>query len=114
MDPISRFIAREISKGDSSIFTQVKFTKAMLYSESGFPVSQWEKYYHRNHGGFSDLKKFVRIKIALQLINNGYLDLYSIEALSNDIGYKSRTSFYSAFEQVQSQSFPEFYKRLTP
>lgn len=114
MDPISRFIAREINKGDKSIFTQEKFTKAMLYAESGFPVSQWEKYYHRNHGGFSDLKKFVRIKIALQLIKDGYLDLYSIEALSNDIGYKSRTSFYSAFEQVQSQSFSEFYKRLRP
>lgn len=112
MDPISRFIAREINRGNKSIFTQAKFNKALLYSESGFPVSQWEKYYHKNHGGFSELKKFVRIKIALELINSGYLDLYSIEALSNEIGYKSRTSFYSAFEQVQNQSFPEFFKQL--
>lgn len=109
LDPVSKFIHDEINKKRSSKFTSYRFTKALMYDESKLPISEWEKYFYRYRTNFSNIKKLVRIKIAIRLIMQGYLDRYSIEALSNDIGYRSRTSFYSAFEQIQNQTFPDFY-----
>ena len=77
-----------------------------------FPADQWENYFDVTGRGYVGLKKRVRIAVALTLIKDGFLNTYSVEALSNEIGYKSRTSFYSCFEEITGSKFPEFRETL--
>ncbi|HAW21291.1 MAG TPA: hypothetical protein DCX14_14010, partial [Flavobacteriales bacterium] len=47
------------------------------------------------------------------LIAQGALNDYSVDGLSQLIGYQSRTSFYSAFKEVEGMSFSEYRDTLS-
>lgn len=87
--------------------TKIDFIKA-----SPFSLDEWEEYFKTTGSGYVDLKKRVRISVALTLIENGFLNTFSVDALSREIGYKSRTSFYSAFEEITGSKFTEFREVL--
>ena len=40
----------------------------------------------------------IKINYSIDLIQNSYLDDYSIEALAKECGFKSKTTFYRAFK----------------
>jgi AraC-like DNA-binding protein len=46
-------------------------------------------------------------------MKNGYLEENSIDALSNDVGYASRTSLYKVFLEIEGCSLPAFRKSLS-
>lgn len=48
---------------------------------------------------FMEYKNYCRIKDTLLLINKGYLDSMTLEALSNKVGFSSYNSFFTAFKK---------------
>ena len=107
---ISRFVHDQITP--KSPFTTPGFTKDKLLDFSAIPESEWSEYFLHKELTFISLKKWIRVQIAKKLIAEGYLDTYSVEALSADIGYRSRSSFYSAFVQTEGITFMEYRERI--
>lgn len=109
MAHISLFLGGQIFP--KSDFTSPGFSKEQLLVVSDIPESDWDEYLNRKSLTFNGLKRWVRVQISKKLILDGYLDKYSVEALSQDVGYRSRTSFYSAFKEIEGMSFMEFRER---
>ena len=95
-----------------SVFTSPGFTREDLYKSSGISAEDWDEYMIRKDFSFPSLKKWVRIRIAKQLIQEGYLEKYNVDALSEAVGYRSRTSFYAAFKEIEQISLSEFRSKL--
>lgn len=91
-----------------SILLQAGITKDVFIPETPFSREEWDSYFNRYETRFSELKKQIRIEHAKRLIKSGYLQKYSVEALSLEVGYRSRTSFYNAFEQVTGNKLATF------
>lgn len=106
---ISLFLGGQILP--KSDFTSPGFSKEELIVVSDIPESDWDEYMSRKGLTFNGLKRWVRVQISKKLIQDGYLDKYSMEALSQDIGYRSRTSFYSAFKEIEGVSFMEYREK---
>jgi AraC-like DNA-binding protein len=66
------------------------------------------KYY--SEISFSDFKRTIRIKEAMRLIEDGYLNTNVIEALSQEIGFSTYSSFYKNFKSITGMS-PQEYTR---
>jgi AraC-like DNA-binding protein len=49
---------------------------------------------------FTDFKKVVRIKNALELIDDGYLKTNTFESLSLTVGFSTYNTFYTSFKEV--------------
>ncbi len=109
MAHISLFLGGQILP--KSDFTSPGFSKEELIVVSDIPESDWDEYMIRKGLTFNGLKRWVRVQISKKLIQDGYLDKYSVEALSQDIGYRSRTSFYSAFKEIEGVSFMEYREK---
>jgi len=54
------------------------------------------------------LKKYIRIRRAIQLLEEGFLSDANIDALAEEVGYSSRARLYKAFKQVKGTSLPDF------
>lgn len=57
---------------------------------------------------FSDYRKMVRILDAVNLINEGYLKINTLETLSKKVGFNTYNSFYIGFKEITSKT-PQNY-----
>jgi len=105
------FIEAELANERSALL-EPGVTKDSFIPQTDFNKDEWELYFKTQGDKFSDLKKRVRIQRAMVLINEGYLKKYNIEGLSFQVGYRSRTSFYKAFEQITHQKLSEYRDRV--
>ena len=103
---------KSLEQDTSNVLLDEYVNKLDFIRTTTFSVDQWEYYFDVTGRGYVDLKKRVRIAVALMLIKDGFLSMYSVEALSKEIGYKSRTSFYSCFEEITGSKFPDFREAL--
>jgi AraC-like DNA-binding protein len=69
------------------------------------------KYY--SEISFSDFKRTIRIKEAIRLIHDGYLTKNVIEALSQEIGFSTYSSFFKNFKEVMGVSPQDYVKKST-
>lgn len=72
--------------------------------------------YH-SETSFSDFKKVVRIKKALELIEDGYLKTNTFESLSLKVGFSTYNTFYTSFKEVTGlapQKFIDSNVNLVP
>jgi uncharacterized membrane protein YhaH (DUF805 family) len=101
---IERFL---LSDHDSVLLRTLfqDFTKQNLADVSVISVSDWEAYFNQQRFSWPEFKSRVRIRYALQELNSGYLATKTVESLSLELGFKSRKSFYTAFESVTGHSF---------
>jgi len=106
---ISNYLKRQIFL--ESDFTKPGFNRRDLYESSGISEDDWENYMLSKKLNFTSLKKWVRVQIAKKLIHDGFLEKYNVDALSEAIGYRSRSSFYSAFREIEAESVSEFRSR---
>ena len=81
------------------------FTKQNLADVSVISVSDWEAYFIEQRFSWPEFKNRLRIRYALQELNSGYLATKTVESLSFELGFKSRKSFYTAFESVTGHGF---------
>jgi YesN/AraC family two-component response regulator len=61
--------------------------------------------------GFNELLNKYRIRFAIEKIEEGYLDLYTLEALGEESGFSSRTTFFNAFKKELGISPSAYWKR---
>ena len=83
-------------------------TKADFIENAPFTPEQWRKYTEATSKGFITVSKEIRIKKAIELINGHYLNQHSIDDLSRNVGYESRTSLYSAFKEIVGVTISEY------
>jgi AraC-like DNA-binding protein len=93
-------------------FLRDDYSMEMLSSDSGHSPAAWRSYFKSKDTTFLIVKKRMRIDHATQLIVNGYLDNHTVEALTSEIGYASRSTFYSAFQEIKGMPFPQYLQEL--
>lgn len=59
---------------------------------------------------FSNYKKMIKIKDAIQLMDTDYIKNNTFEALSIEVGFTSYTSFFTAFKDITGKSPQEYLK----
>lgn len=67
-------------------------------------------YIYKYHStiSFSDFKKSIRIRHAIEFIQSGYLEKNTIESLAKKVGFSTYTSFYTSFKDITGKS-PRMY-----
>ena len=94
------------------VLTIKRVSLSDLVMETGISFETWSAYLTWTDCTFIGFKRKIRIQYAKQLVDSGYLNQYSVDGLSEKIGYQSRTSFYSAFNEVEGVSFTVYRKAL--
>ncbi|WP_168171890.1 AraC family transcriptional regulator [Algoriphagus sp. A40] len=59
---------------------------------------------------FKELTNMYRVEYAKEKIEEGFLDLYTVEALGNEAGFSSRTTFFNVFKREIGVCPSEFWK----
>ncbi|SIT18283.1 helix-turn-helix domain-containing protein [Belliella pelovolcani] len=62
--------------------------------------------------GFNELINCYRVRYAIAEIQNGYLDDYTIDSLSEKAGFNSRITFFNAFKKEVGYSPNEYWKKF--
>ncbi len=96
---------------NTPVFRNKELTIEDFSSEVRIPVSHL-KYLFTFHclESFSDYKKVIRITDAIKLLETNYIKTNTIESLSQEVGFKSYTTFFTAFKSVTGKS-PQEYLR---
>lgn len=82
-------------------FLKPGFTLEDLASKLLIPKSHLNFLFkYHSETSFSDFKKIVRIKMALQLIEEGYLKKNTFEFLAKKVGFSTYNTFYLSFKEV--------------
>lgn len=82
--------------------------KANFIRKSPFKESDWDRFFSITKTNWNFLKKYLRIKRVLELIEKGFLLEGTVDELAAEIGYSSRASLYLAFQQIMDISLPEY------
>ncbi|HSF55287.1 MAG TPA: helix-turn-helix domain-containing protein [Algoriphagus sp.] len=59
---------------------------------------------------FKELTNMYRVEYAKERIEEGYLDLYTLEALGHEAGFSSRTTFFNVFKKEIGTCPSEYWK----
>ena len=105
--------ALETSLSNNNYFRKPEFTIKELALAINIPVSHL-KYLYKYHSkiSFSDHKKIIRIKDALDLIDQNYLHTHTIESLSKKVGFASYNPFFTSFKEVVGKSPIQYISNL--
>jgi AraC-like DNA-binding protein len=95
----------EDKRASEEIFAQPKINIDRLAHISNIEANDWRNYLNDENLSFSELRKKQRIGYAKRLIAEGFLEKYTIDSLTQTIGYSSRTSFYSAYKEVTGENW---------
>ncbi len=104
--------AKEVDRLSSEfIFRNPKASQTEVAKTLGVPTSHivYLFKYHSNTS-FSEYRMQSRIKDAIQLIENGYLELNTMESLAFKTGFASYNPFFSSFKKVTGYSPQEYLK----
>lgn len=106
MKDIDQFIA------DTNFLKDPKFSVNDLANKLSIPKSHLN-FLFKYHSAisFSDFKKRVRIKYALQLIENDYLKTNTFDSLAKEIGFASYNTFFTSFKEIVGVSPHEFIEK---
>ncbi len=108
---IQKFIANE-----DGPFLQTITSKGVsivdLVKVSNISLEDWAVYLAWRELDFINFKRYHRVQQAKKLVQEGYLKQFSVNGLTEVIGYQSRTSFYSAFKQIEGTSFTDYRKSI--
>lgn len=96
---------------NTAVFRNKELTIEDFSSEVRIPVSHL-KYLFTFHclESFSDYKKIIRITDAIKLLETDYIKTNTIESLSQEVGFKSYTTFFTSFKAVTGKSPQEFLR----
>ena len=96
-----------------NIFRNSKISLNDIANEIGVPISHL-MYLFKYHSkvSFSDYRMHSRIQDAINLIENGFLKVNTLESLSSKIGFSSYSPFFKAFQKVSGLSPQEHIKKM--
>ena len=87
-------------------------SKEHFIKRSPFNPTEWDRFFAETHTSWNFLKKFVRIKRAIALMEEGFLMEGTMEELAQEVGYSTRASLYLAFRQVKGIPLAEYREEL--
>lgn len=95
---------------DTDFLKDPKFSVNDLANNLSIPKSHLN-FLFKYHSAisFSDFKKRVRIKYALQLIENDYLKTNTFDSLAKEIGFASYNTFFTSFKEIVGVTPHEYY-----
>jgi len=96
-----------------TFFTGTQITIEKLIEFSHIDSTKWTNYFMSTNTSLIGLKQKIRVDYAKELVENGFLYAHSIDALAMEIGYRSRTSFYTAFLNQEEISFTLYKKGMS-
>ena len=91
-------------------FCNTKYTLKDLGQDLKIPTSHLT-YIFKYHSklSFTEYKNYSRVKYALELIENGFLQSKTFEALADKVGFATYNTFFIAFKEFTGNSPKEFY-----
>ena len=108
---VSEFISSEIKKSEALIFSN-RVTPFEFYKSTPFTSVQWSGYFKESETSYALLKKRLRVERCKLLMAEGFLEQHSVDSMSLDVGYSSRTSLYKVFKEIELISLPEYRESL--
>lgn len=95
---------------ESAFFKNPGFTIQDLANKLNIPKSHLI-YLFKYHStiSFSDFKKWIRIKYALELIEKNYLKTNTYDSLAREIGFASYNTFFTSFKEIVGVAPHEYH-----
>lgn len=101
------YIIELAEESNAKLFQKFKNKEAFIKS-TDFSSEEWDQFFAFTRTSWNYLKKYIRIRRTIQLLEEGFLSEANIDALAEEVGYSSRASLYSAFKQIMGTSLPDF------
>lgn len=108
-------------KNKLSIFEEEKkyllqdFDLTMLAKELDIPAHQLSSFFNQYFSSsFASYRNDLRMKHAITLITNGFVNNNTIEALAWTCGFASRSSFSKTFKSFTGMNITEYINKTTP
>jgi AraC-like DNA-binding protein len=112
LDPLSiQQIEKAINEwfDEKKIYLSAELTLAGLSSFSGIGLHKWSAYLNKfKQIGFNDFINQYRIDYCVKKINQGEYKAKTLEALSHESGFSSRSTFIRAFKKCKGVTPTEF------
>ncbi|MEX2567689.1 MAG: AraC family transcriptional regulator [Cyclobacteriaceae bacterium] len=107
--PIKRSILNLLE--EDKVFLKVGMDLGDFSKCLGIPKNQVSHVINKEFGKrFNEFLNHYRINHAVHLIEQGYLDDFTLEALAEQSGFNSRITFFNAFKKEMGTSPSEFWK----
>lgn len=98
---------------NQKVFTQKGISLPQFSKEIGLSQKTVSAAIHHISGKrFNDWINTYRIAMAVEKIEDGYLDDYTLESLGDLVGFNSRTTFFNAFKKEKGCSPSEYWVRF--
>lgn len=98
---------------NGQFFTEKSLSLDLFSKKIGYPSKVVSQVIHKKFGkGFNEWVNFFRVRMALTLIQDGFLDTYTIDSLSDKVGFNSRITFFNAFKKEVGWSPNEYWKKF--
>ena len=113
--PANKAIEEMLSKAmnDDKLFKNPKLTSQQLAAELNLPMNELTKYINIQYDvNFSQYVNGHRTKEAIQLMEMDFLSKYSLDALANEAGFNSKSSFYKVFKDQTGKTPTAYLKAL--
>jgi len=106
-EAIALYVMELAEERNLKLFQKFKNKDAFIKSTS-FKNEEWDQFFAFTRTSWNYLKKYIRVRRAIQLMEDGFLEEHNIDTLAEEVGYNSRASLYTAFKQVMGTSLPDF------
>ena len=106
-ESLALYIIEVAEESTIELFRKFKNKDAFIKSTS-FTNQEWDQFFAFTRTSWNYLKKYIRVRRAIQLMEDGFLIENNIDTLAEEVGYNSRASLYTAFKQVMGTSLPDF------
>jgi AraC-like DNA-binding protein len=98
---------------NKKLFLNANYNIANLSADSNFSIIKIrETIKDSGYNNYSEFINSFKINYANGLINEGYLDKFSIESLSKESGFQSEVTFYRIFKKINGCTPKEYKNKL--
>lgn len=82
-----------------------EFSQDDLAADTGIPSSHLSYIFrYHSHESFTDCKKILRIREAVRILEEGNLQSLTFEAISQQVGFNSYTTFFNSFKSITGKT----------
>lgn len=110
-DPIEAILAEYL---EQERFLEPGFSLHQLSSDINIPYFVISKYFSLQGTNFNDWKNRLRIKHVIFLMEQGDLQLYTLDTLARQAGFLSRSNFNESFKKVTGMTAKNYSKKIKP
>lgn len=98
---------------NENLYLEKNLSLALLSEKVGTSQKNISALFKTAYGKkFSEVINEMRVNFAVEKIEDGYLDQFTLESLREKVGYTSRTTFFNAFKKSKGCSPNEYWKEF--